>query len=257
MPETQAKSGGPGASATPVDGEPKKDGAAATGREAAGRAAVPADAPSPPKFTRAPGMAPPPGEPTADGDGQAEREAAGRPSGRGEGIGHRADRHQGQGQRARGARPSRPVRAHGGGTAPGQARPRPRSAPARRPKRPGGWRQPARFGRGGRRPGVRGGPLGPLDGLVGGGPRSSPGPAEPQADRPLVRDEVRLRRLGRPLHRRGRGHLGAVPRPGRHGRLGRGQHEPAEPGERQRRHRAPAPAAASASPPGASSAPRC
>ena len=71
MPETQAKSGGPGSSASPVDGEPKKDGAAPTGREAAGRAAVPADG-AQPKFTRAPGMAPPPGDPIADGDGQAE-----------------------------------------------------------------------------------------------------------------------------------------------------------------------------------------
>ena len=73
MPETQAKSGGPGSSASPVDAEPKKDGAAPTGREGAGRAAVPADAPSQPKFTRAPGMAPPPGEPPADSDGQAEQ----------------------------------------------------------------------------------------------------------------------------------------------------------------------------------------
>ena len=68
MPETQAKSGGPGSSATPVDGEPKKDGAAPAGREAAGRAAVPGDAPSAPKYTRAPGMAPPPGDPGTDGD---------------------------------------------------------------------------------------------------------------------------------------------------------------------------------------------
>ena len=67
MPETQAKSGASGTSATP-DGAAKNDGAATPGRETAGRAAVPADAPSPPKFTRAPGMAPPPGEP-ADHDG--------------------------------------------------------------------------------------------------------------------------------------------------------------------------------------------
>lgn len=78
MPETQAKSGGPGSSATP-DGAGKKDGAAATGRETTGRAAVPADAPSPPKFTRAPGMAPPPGEPHADGDGSAEAKRPGGP----------------------------------------------------------------------------------------------------------------------------------------------------------------------------------
>lgn len=70
MTETTAKSGGSGTSTTPVDGEPNKDGSAPAGREAAGRAAVPADAPSPPKFTRAPGMAPPPGEPSATGDGK-------------------------------------------------------------------------------------------------------------------------------------------------------------------------------------------
>ena len=80
MPETQAKSGGPGSSASPVDAEPK-DGAAPTGREGAGRAAVPADAPSQPKFTRAPGMAPPPGEPPADGDGQAEPKRPAGPQG--------------------------------------------------------------------------------------------------------------------------------------------------------------------------------
>ncbi|KUL26496.1 DUF3566 domain-containing protein [Actinoplanes awajinensis] len=67
MPETQAKSGGPGSSAAPGDAA-KNDGAATPGRETAGRAAVPAEAPSPPKFTRAPGMAPPPGEPAAGPD---------------------------------------------------------------------------------------------------------------------------------------------------------------------------------------------
>jgi hypothetical protein len=67
MPETQAKSGATGSSATPNEAA-KKDGAAPNGREAAARAATPAEAPSPPKFTRAPGMAPPPGEP-ADQDG--------------------------------------------------------------------------------------------------------------------------------------------------------------------------------------------
>ncbi|GIF08818.1 DUF3566 domain-containing protein [Actinoplanes siamensis] len=76
MPETQAKSGGPGTSATPDDAA-KKDGAASAGRESAGRAAVPADAPSPPKFTRAPGMAPPPGEPAAGTDADAKRQSGG------------------------------------------------------------------------------------------------------------------------------------------------------------------------------------
>jgi hypothetical protein len=72
MTETQAKSGG--SSTTPVEEEPKTDGAAPAGRESTGRAAPPADAPSPPKFTRAPGMAPPPGEPPAESD-EANRSA--------------------------------------------------------------------------------------------------------------------------------------------------------------------------------------
>jgi hypothetical protein len=78
MTETQAKSGGSGTSTTPVGGEPKQNGADPSGREAdgrevGGRAAVPADAPSSaPKFTRAPGMAPPPGEPGAAKDGPSE-----------------------------------------------------------------------------------------------------------------------------------------------------------------------------------------
>jgi hypothetical protein len=66
MTETTAKAGGSGTSTTPVDGEPHKDGSAPNGREAAGRPAGPADAPSTPKFTRAPGMVPPPGDPAAD-----------------------------------------------------------------------------------------------------------------------------------------------------------------------------------------------
>jgi hypothetical protein len=81
MPETQAKSGGPGSSATPVEEEPKKDGAASAGSESAGRAAVPGDAPSQPKFTRAPGMTPPPGEPTAEADGHAEYKRPAGPAG--------------------------------------------------------------------------------------------------------------------------------------------------------------------------------
>lgn len=72
MPETQAKSGGPGT--PPVGEEPKKDGAASSGR-----ATVPADASSAPKFTRAPGMAPPPGEPTADTDNKSDGKRPGAP----------------------------------------------------------------------------------------------------------------------------------------------------------------------------------
>ncbi|GHJ12293.1 MULTISPECIES: DUF3566 domain-containing protein [unclassified Micromonospora] len=71
MTETQAKSGNKGTSATPVDEEAAQGGTPATGRAAVGRATVPADAPAP-KFTRAPGMAPPPDKPT---DGSESREA--------------------------------------------------------------------------------------------------------------------------------------------------------------------------------------
>src|SRR5919107_1134315 len=67
MTETQAKSGG--SSTAPVEEEPKIDGAAPAGRELTGRSVAPADAPSPPKFTRAPGMPPPPGEPSAESEG--------------------------------------------------------------------------------------------------------------------------------------------------------------------------------------------
>ncbi|MEH0822104.1 MULTISPECIES: DUF3566 domain-containing protein [unclassified Micromonospora] len=65
MTETQAKSGNKGPSATPVDEEAAKSGTTAAGRAAVGRATVPADAPAP-KFTRAPGMAPPPDKPGED-----------------------------------------------------------------------------------------------------------------------------------------------------------------------------------------------
>ncbi|MEU0154334.1 DUF3566 domain-containing protein [Micromonospora fulviviridis] len=65
MTETQAKSGNKGTSANPVDEEAAQGGTPATGRAAVGRATVPADAPAP-KFTRAPGMAPPPDNPGED-----------------------------------------------------------------------------------------------------------------------------------------------------------------------------------------------
>ncbi|MFJ6196892.1 DUF3566 domain-containing protein [Micromonospora sp. NPDC092111] len=71
MTETQAKSGNKGTSATPVDEEAAKGGTTAAGRAAVGRATVPADAPAP-KFTRAPGMAPPPEQP-GDGSGATEQ----------------------------------------------------------------------------------------------------------------------------------------------------------------------------------------
>ena len=70
MPETQAKSGATGSSSTPNEAG-KKDGAAPNGRDAAARGAASAE--SAPKFTRAPGMAPPPGEPAGDHDGSDKR----------------------------------------------------------------------------------------------------------------------------------------------------------------------------------------
>ncbi|HET6479856.1 MAG TPA: DUF3566 domain-containing protein [Actinoplanes sp.] len=72
MPETQAKSGATGSSATP-NGAAKNDGTTPNGRESAARTAAPADAPSPPKFTRAPGMAPPPGEPAEHDSADSKR----------------------------------------------------------------------------------------------------------------------------------------------------------------------------------------
>jgi hypothetical protein len=72
MTETQAKSGAAGTSTSPVDSEATDtadagaSGTAAGGRSVVGRASVPADTPTP-KFTRAPGMAPPPDAPPSDG----------------------------------------------------------------------------------------------------------------------------------------------------------------------------------------------
>ncbi len=72
MTETQAKSGAAGTSTSPVDNETADaadagaNGANAAGRSVVGRASVPADG-SAPKFTRAPGMAPPPEAPPVDG----------------------------------------------------------------------------------------------------------------------------------------------------------------------------------------------
>jgi hypothetical protein len=66
MTETTAKSGAAGTSTNPVEEEAAAGGTPATGRAVVGRAAVPAEAPSP-KFTRAPGMPPPPEQPSTDG----------------------------------------------------------------------------------------------------------------------------------------------------------------------------------------------
>ncbi|GAA0400455.1 MULTISPECIES: DUF3566 domain-containing protein [Micromonospora] len=76
MTETQAKSGNTGPSAKPVDEEAAQNGTPTTGRAAVGRATVPADAPAP-KFTRAPGMAPPPEKPGEDQAAEAAEEKAG------------------------------------------------------------------------------------------------------------------------------------------------------------------------------------
>ncbi|TDB75685.1 DUF3566 domain-containing protein [Micromonospora sp. KC723] len=76
MTETQAKSGNKGTSATPVDEEAAKSGTTAAGRAAVGRATVPADAPAP-KFTRAPGMAPPPEKPGDDAPASEKTETSG------------------------------------------------------------------------------------------------------------------------------------------------------------------------------------
>ena len=123
MPETQAKSGGTGTSATPDGAAPKKDGATTPGREAAGRTGLPADAPSPPKFTRAPGMTPPPSEPPADADGSS----AGRP---------------GTPPAVAKGSASVPIVTKGKGAAPGAASGRPGTpppaAPAAGPQRPAG-----------------------------------------------------------------------------------------------------------------------
>ncbi|MFG3688922.1 DUF3566 domain-containing protein [Micromonospora sp. NPDC047740] len=75
MTETQAKSGNTGASANPVDEEAAQGGTPASGRAAVGRATVPADAPAP-KFTRAPGMAPPPDKPGEDSGTSEKAEKA-------------------------------------------------------------------------------------------------------------------------------------------------------------------------------------
>ncbi len=146
MPETQAKSGGPGTSATP-DEAAKKD-AAANGREPAGRAAVPADASSPPKFTRAPGMAAPPSELPTDSDSSDAKRPGGPAIAKGSAT--------------------VPIVTKGKGTAPNAAAARPGQAPAgpaATPQRPAG--SP------GGSPG--GSPAQP------GGPKQRPGGAAPAA----------------------------------------------------------------------------
>jgi hypothetical protein len=146
MTETTAKSGGSGTSTTPVGEEPKKDGATPAGRETPGRAAVPADAPSAPKFTRAPGMAPPPGEPS-ESDGSAEPKRSGPPSvAKGSATVPIVTKGKGAAPGSSGA--GRP------GQAPGGAPQRPANAPGA----PGGRNAPTAPGRPPADPGKRQGP---------------------------------------------------------------------------------------------------
>lgn len=119
MTETQAKSGTAGTSATPVDEEAADGGPPATGRAVVGRAAVPADAPSP-KFTRAPGMAPPPDHPGAERDGKGAADPAG-------GQGGGAPR----GGAAEAVMTGTPQTTAGDGRAAGGTQTRPQSAQAR------------------------------------------------------------------------------------------------------------------------------
>jgi hypothetical protein len=79
MTETQAKSGAAGTSTSPVDNEANDaadagaGGTTAAARPVVGRASVPGDGATP-KYTRAPGMAPPPDAPPSE-DSQPERTA--------------------------------------------------------------------------------------------------------------------------------------------------------------------------------------
>jgi hypothetical protein len=131
MPETQAKSGGTGTSATP--GEAAKKDAAATGREPAGRAAVPADAPSPPKFTRAPGMAPPPSELPADSDSSEAKRPGGPSIAKGSATVPIVTKGKGAAPTAVGARP--------GSAQPPTVPQRPAGVPGGSPTQPGGPKQ--------------------------------------------------------------------------------------------------------------------
>jgi hypothetical protein len=79
MTETQATSGPAGTSTSPVDNEAETadagaNGTNAPGRSVVGRASVPGDGAAP-KYTRAPGMAPPPDAPQSDDGTEAERTA--------------------------------------------------------------------------------------------------------------------------------------------------------------------------------------
>ncbi|MFI5893269.1 DUF3566 domain-containing protein [Actinoplanes sp. NPDC051513] len=136
MPETQAKSGAAGASATP--GEAAKD-AAANGRDGAARAANPADAPSPPKFTRAPGMAPPPGEPPADSDGSSDpKRPAGPAVAKGSATVPIVTKGKGGAPSRPGPPQAAPQRPGGPGPGPGQGQPGGMTGSAKPQQRPGG-----------------------------------------------------------------------------------------------------------------------
>ncbi|MEV6490403.1 DUF3566 domain-containing protein [Actinoplanes sp. NPDC051633] len=156
MTETTAKSGGSGTSTSPVGETPGKNGADAAGRDASGRPAAPdgsvfspakggggaADGSSAPKFTRAPGMAPPPGDPGGDKD------EAKRPGGPAVAKGSATVPivTKGNSGAPSGANQNRPGGAGGGGgnqagrsgVMPQAAPPRTGAAPAETGKRPGG-----------------------------------------------------------------------------------------------------------------------
>ena len=192
-----------------------------------------------PKFTRAPGMTPAAGASRRRGRRRPATGPSASPAPR------RRRRPHGRSLPGRGADaggagrrpPSRSVSGRPGGVdrrpparqprvAPGMTQPQPDAGACRRDAgRPasGGGLPPADRRRGGRRrgPGRRGGPRGPRDGQLGRVARPAPGPAAPQADRPVVGDEVRVRGVAGAVHRGDRRHLGALPGAGRDGRVRR------------------------------------
>ncbi len=127
-------------------------------------------------------------------------------------------------RRRSGARATAASAAGSAGTATGRPRRRPGAAGA----------GPASAVR--RGPGDRGGARGPLRRSARPPPRgSAPGPAATQADRPVVGDEVLVRRVAGAVHRGDRRDLGALPGARRDGCLRERQQQPGRPDQRQRR----------------------
>ena len=241
MTETQAKSGNTGTSANPVDEE------AAEGRRTSDRprGRGPGDGPRrravPPKFTRAPGMTPPPEQPPATTPSPADKtEAPGAEAPTSAAATPPACRRRHPSAVRRrtqpiGVRPGQAASTGSTGTqpriAPGMTRPQPDAArpaplPAARPAArglPPGVGSASAVGAARVAEAVR---AARTLGQLGRRPRPAPGPAEPQADRPVVGDEVLLRGLGGAVHRGRRRHLGALPGAGRDGRVRQRQREP-------------------------------